>query len=347
MSPVQAVGKAFKLLNDYIGRQPNIKTIRFEWICDGELAPGFCHRNRHVLPAPFFENPDFMTSTQGLTDRHDQLLCLPYILHLSLKNCWVPPHALLQTVRRMALLSLEALELESVSLSGPPTAIRQPPLADWLRYRSYVDYELFNDLDSVVNTPSNQLATETDSDDDDIPGDQFRPKSMLWTGIMEHFSPRLDSQRDQFSEAHGHQTSRPSLEAFSKYLPDAIGLTIDQPRYRLKSVSFKSCGYVAVDLPHINSEPYLPVVSSFSMDSDLVDGTELVNHMQRCRDKRLGYIIQHINRQEVAFLEHTFGMAMGWKGIYNERRIEDALADGVEHPGSGRFSGTIDIRPAP
>jgi hypothetical protein len=33
---------------------------------------------------------------------------------------------------------------------------------------------------------------------------------------------------------------------------------------------------------------------------------------------------------------------MGWENIYDQRTISDAIGDGVESPGRGRFSGTID-----
>ncbi|PHH91710.1 hypothetical protein CDD83_10558 [Cordyceps sp. RAO-2017] len=86
VSPSDAVGKAFRLLNGYIGKRSNIESIHFEWICGGELAPGLCLRNMYILPGPFFEKPDYMSECKGLVRHTEELLHLPHARHLSLKN---------------------------------------------------------------------------------------------------------------------------------------------------------------------------------------------------------------------------------------------------------------------
>ncbi|KAM4064817.1 hypothetical protein HRG_004827 [Hirsutella rhossiliensis] len=367
VSPVHAVGKAFRLLNDYIGKQPNIESIHFEWICGGELAPGFRYRNMHILPAPFFETTDFMTATTGLTDHLDQLLCLPHALHLSLKNCWAPPHVLLQTVRQMALSSLEKLELESVSLSGPPTAVRQASIAQFLRHSTLVYYGpghvSFSDLvhngmpggTGLVPAPLPVAPGANDNQAFDPaqaldPAQNAQPTTeqpglMSWPGLMEHFSPSFKPQQQQVPESNNGQASWAHLEALSKYLPNTHRLTSDQSRYRLKSLSFKSCGYAAVDLAYIKSRSLIPPNASILPNMNIIDGEELIYQMQRCGDKRLGLIIPYIHPHELVTLESTFGMVMGWENVYDERTIEDALADGIEHPGLGRFSGVIELDP--
>lgn len=357
VSPVHAVGKAFRLLNNYIGKQSNIQTVHFEWICGGELAPGFRHRNLHILPPPFFEHPDLMTTFMGLKDHADQLLRLPHVLNLSLKNCWVPPHVLLQTLRQMALSSLEKLELESVSLSGPPTAVRQPSIAQLLRHNPviYNGDGHFNWGDAVHDGMPGALGLvppillpAPDVNDSQVFGlaQNAQPVHdervlMSWPGIMEHFLPSFKNQQQQAPESNNGQAPWAHLEPSFKYLPNNRRLTSDRARYGLKSLSFTSCGYVAVDLSHINSRSLIPPNTSILPNINVVNGASLISQMQRSGDKRLGVIVPYIDPEEVAALESTFGMVMGWEHVYDGRSIEDALADGIEHPGSGRFSGVI------
>ncbi|KAF7554482.1 hypothetical protein G7046_g6813 [Stylonectria norvegica] len=128
VSPLDAVEKVYKLLSTYIAPTKNIESLHFEWICGGELAASTFQRNHYILPVPFFPSPELMAGMNTPKIFQDKILDFPYIKHLSLKNCWASPHVLLQTIRQMALQSLEKLELESVSLSGPPTNSAQPPL---------------------------------------------------------------------------------------------------------------------------------------------------------------------------------------------------------------------------
>ncbi|KAL0777595.1 hypothetical protein CaCOL14_005247 [Colletotrichum acutatum] len=119
VSPVKAVTKVYRLIQDHIAAQFNIKFLHFEWICGGEFAPGITQRNQYVLPAPFCD-PMQMVHPEGAKSP-DALLTLPHIRHLSLKNCYSAPHVFLQVLRTMGSQSLEKLELESVSLTGAPT----------------------------------------------------------------------------------------------------------------------------------------------------------------------------------------------------------------------------------
>ncbi|KAF6842538.1 F-box domain-containing protein [Colletotrichum musicola] len=125
VSPVEAVAKVHRLLFNHIAKQPNITYLHFEWVCGGEFAPGITQRNQFVLPAPLCL-PTQMVRPATAKDP-DVLLSLPYIRHLSFKNCYSTPHVFLQFIRTMALESLKKLELETVSLTGIPT--RDPGIA--------------------------------------------------------------------------------------------------------------------------------------------------------------------------------------------------------------------------
>ncbi|OLN97426.1 hypothetical protein CCHL11_01192 [Colletotrichum chlorophyti] len=128
VSPVGAVTRAHRLLVDHIAKQANIKFLHFEWICGGEFAPGITQRNQFVLPAPFCLPAQMVQPDTAKAP--DVLLSLPHVKHLSLKNCYFTPNVLLQVLRTMALQSLKKLELETVSLTGPPARDQfLPPMA--------------------------------------------------------------------------------------------------------------------------------------------------------------------------------------------------------------------------
>ncbi|KND88516.1 hypothetical protein TOPH_06829 [Tolypocladium ophioglossoides CBS 100239] len=333
VSPVQAVAKAFRLLNSHIGRQPNVESIHFEWICGGEFAPGLYHRNMYILPAPFFENPELMTTPTGLRDHADRLLNLPHAMHLSLKNCWVSPHVLLQTVRQMALCSLEKLELESVSLSGPPTTVPQASIAQLLRRQHHNqgdhDQEGPNDLAQDMlpdwmgldpalpatntNTPTNSTHTTQPALED--------PDLMSWSGVIEHFSPgvKINQLLTHDADLSDDEVPHVGPAPRSMYLPRDFPRH-DEKRYRLASLSFKSCGYAAIDLPYLDSRAVLPANTATLPSTNTSDRPDLSRHMQRCRDKMMGLVVPYLASQEQVNLETGFGMAFGWEGIYDERR---------------------------
>ncbi|PNY24439.1 Uncharacterized protein TCAP_05622 [Tolypocladium capitatum] len=359
VSPVQAVGKAFRLLDSHIGRQPNIESIHFEWICGGEFAPGLYHRNMYILPAPFFENPEYMTTPTGLKEHADRLLGLPHAMHVSLKNCWVSPHVLLQTVRRMALSSLEKLELESVSLSGPPTTVPQAPIMQLLRHQHHhqaghdqagpndVSQDMLPDWMGVgpalfqpmpaANTNAPASSTQN------TPRELEQPDLMSWSGVIEHFSPGVKINQLLTHDGDSSDDENPPADPapWSKYLPGGF-LRHGDERYRLTTVSFKSCGYAAVDLPYLDSRAVLPSNTATLPSMNTSDRPDLSHHMQRCGDRMMGLAVPYLTPQEVVNLEAGFGMVLGWEGIYDERVIQAAIADGMGHPGLGRFSGAID-----
>ncbi|POR33433.1 Uncharacterized protein TPAR_06365 [Tolypocladium paradoxum] len=359
VSPVQAVSKAFRLLNSYIGRQPNIESIHFEWICGGEFAPGLYHRNMYILPAPFFENPELMTTPTGLKDHADGLLNLPHAMHVSLKNCWVSPHVLLQTVRHMALSLLEKLELESVSLSGPPTTVPQAPIMQLLRHQHHHqgvhDQAEPNDLAQgmlpdwmglgpalLQPMPATHTNTPTNSTQNTQPALE-KPDLMSWSGVIEHFSPGVKINQLLTHDGDSSDSENPLAGPAprSTYLPGDFPRH-DEGRYPLTSLSFKSCGYVAIDLPYLDSRAVLPSNMGTLPSMNTSGRPDLSRHMQRCGDKMMGLVVPYLTPQELVNLETGFGMGFGWEGVYDERVIEDAISDGMDYPGLGRFSGVID-----
>ncbi|KAG8159518.1 hypothetical protein KVR01_010155 [Diaporthe batatas] len=120
ISPIDSYGAVFSLLHNFVGEQENIKHVSFQWISGGEFAIGKSQRDRYIMPAPVLSNAANMTDLQHEFGEND-VISLPYVDKLSLKNCWFTPHVFLNVVKRLSRETLRDLELESVSLTGPPS----------------------------------------------------------------------------------------------------------------------------------------------------------------------------------------------------------------------------------
>jgi hypothetical protein len=329
-----------------------------------------------------------MTRIDSPKTNTDDLLALPFIKHLSLKNCWASPHVLLQTIRNMALSTLEKLDLESVSLSGPPTLTPQAPLqqagaANNAHLLNMIGIHPAppgvlvppptNIANGVVapfpfNATAQQLAgvfgaafmpppppnnQAPPPPPPPAPMDILQqPEVLSWAGIIEHFSPSIKirdilSARDELSLSIPSQPALDQPDPLAQHIPAPQRLRSDEKKYTLKCLSFKSCGYVTVDSPALNTRSILPHGAQGLGANGNPHSQDLSPLMQKCRDKLLCRIVPCLRNQELLQLTTAFGMDMGWANIYDERTIYDARADGVEQPGKGRFSGTVDAASIP
>ncbi|CEI65708.1 hypothetical protein FVEN_g12281 [Fusarium venenatum] len=370
LSPVDAVRKVYQLLNNYIGAQTNIESLHFEWICGGEFAPSTFQRNHYILPAPFFEDPELMTRVDSPRTHQNDILVLPFVKHLSLKNCWASPHVFLQTIRNMALSTLEKLDLESVSISGPPTLTPQAPLHGHLNINAAHILGFFALPAQVHPHPTanthgpppppppmaqmfqmyqNQMqGNNAPQDPAGTPSETLQqPEQLSWAGIIEHFSPSVKIQdilaaRDETGSSSADQIIFNQPDPMGQHIPSSHRLRSDAKKYTLKCLSFKSCGYVSVDMADINTRSILPFGTQGLAGNGNPHSANLGPLMMKCRDRLLGRIAPFIRSQESFQLTDAFGLDMGWENIYDQRTISDAIGDGVESPGRGRFSGTID-----
>lgn len=120
IAPTWVFPNVFKLLNEYVGEQDNIKNFSFEWVCGGEFSVGKSQRDRYILPAPVLSVANSMVNVRHTFDE-DEILNIPYVRKLTLKNCWFTPHVFLNFFKHMSMESLRETNLESVSLTGPPS----------------------------------------------------------------------------------------------------------------------------------------------------------------------------------------------------------------------------------
>ncbi|TFB00165.1 hypothetical protein CCMA1212_008036 [Trichoderma ghanense] len=362
VSPLDAVSKVYNLLNHYIGQQQNIETLHFEWICGGEFARGPYQRNQYILPAPFVDSPDLMSSVDGAKDP-DRLLDLPYIKEFSLKNCWVSPHVLTQTIRNMALHSLEQLEFESVSLSGPPVFAPQPVnVAQAAEDVGLPLPPIFPGgvapmIAGPVGEPAAAMfaqpapAAPPPSDEQQSDG-LVLPEPFSWAGFCEHFSPGIKMRMlPRFRETavsmvdgtvKPEDLTLPLEKDLAPFLPNADQLAADETQYNLSSITFKSCGYVFLDVRNLDFRALLPPEGQAAHAFVNSLRHDIFHSMQYCKDKLLGRILPYILPSEWKTLENVFLMERGWANLYSTRVCDDAVADGFEYPGTGRFSGTLE-----
>ncbi|KAI1205949.1 uncharacterized protein F4807DRAFT_470544 [Annulohypoxylon truncatum] len=310
--PTDAIPKVFELLEKYIGKRPNIERLHFEWHCGGELAAGLAHRDCHILPAPFIKQHRMV-----IDSRQENLLILPYITHLSLKNCWFAPNVFYRVMDAMSEHGLESLELETVSLSGPPI------LRDTMRD---ADPNVFQ-----VDVPANH-------------GNSGEPAYSIRAGHFLSWSAILDALAPV-------QTIS---DAIYNLINPSSNFRIKKG-YKIQRLVFKSCGYVTVpDERFISSRRFdHPRRSRDESGADLrplLQKNEkklraMEQFLQVSTDRHLAQIAHLIDPAEEAAMKRVYGFQTGWDGVYDEATINAAKRDGALFPGLGRYSGTIERVP--
>ncbi len=358
--PADAIPKVFRLLDEYIGKQQHIKRLHFEWLCGGELASGSCQRNQNVLPGPFLKN-----HRKVIDSRLENLLVLPHVTHLSLKNCWFTPHTFYRIVREMALKSLVSLELVTVSLSGPPIERTNPDLQN-----------LINALQQNNGAPPNNGLLLTNGvlpngiliqNPATIPADSTQPMvyppfALSWGHVIDMLSPSTTIR--EYIHERTRSPSTPALRVKNKL--------------KLRRLAFKSCGYVEVpDGRFVASWPFegynrSTIERSLPPDYSRLNGDcRCVNFfMQANTDRHLGRVVGGMPRAEMDTLRQVFGFRFGWRGahggdddgdgdsdgggegsgegsgdahmLFGKAAFDGAQRDGTQAPGRGRFTGIIE-----
>ncbi|KAI1391332.1 uncharacterized protein F4822DRAFT_182259 [Hypoxylon trugodes] len=310
--PTDAIPKVFKLLSEYIGKQRRIKRLHFEWHCGGELAAGCVQRNRYILPAPFLKN-----HRKVIDCSVENLLFLPYVTHLSLKNCWFAPHVFYCIIYTMGrVMSIEELVLESVSLSGPP--ILQPGILD---------------IEPEEDPPNTHWRGGT------LPQIPLpKPEYLSWLHIIDMLTPGVTVKELQY------------LEEWGEFMPP---LRIKK-ELSLRKIVFISCGYVEVrDYRFISNRRFRDLKMPDYLE-ELRDGFRkefepkrqaLREYLQLTTDRHLAKIVPVMSEYEKYAMKRVFGLETGWNFVYDRTVIEAAQRDGVVAPGIGRFSGTIEGGP--
>lgn len=340
VSPVAAVPLVHELIFEHISIRPNIESFHFEWICGGELASGAHQRNQHILPLPLFSNPEFMTfPIMNPVGGDHNLLHFPHLKHLSLKNGWVAPHVLLQSLRCFALCALEKVEFEGISLSVTPGVRLQspPPL-------NVTNLGIHNTLNNGINLIGR--AVPSSHWDNVLPLRQ--PSWLSWAGIIEHFSPCikvrhwLENGSTEEWQRRVLDNRRTALESLSAIIPDAQQLPQDEARYKLQSLSFKSCGYVTLPHPIFDINSMIPVAELALVANSFPIASAFAPMMQQCSHPLAGRVVPFFMLNDRKPLLAVFNFKEGWGGVYEEQIIEHAKQEGFRRVGEGRFSGVLE-----
>jgi hypothetical protein len=341
LAPSHSISGVYQILNDQVARRPNIKSLHFEWLCGGEEAPGLFSRNQHILAAPL------VFKAMDMVNRKEQLpvLSLPYVEHLSLKNCWISPHIFTRFGLSSKKTRLQSLTLNSVSLTAtvPSDVLPIPVPANGAHAHNLQHAANHAAANNLLLNMQGLAAVQNAQAPPAPPGiptgaasatsnyDWLEPpRSGSWASIIETFTPAVTlTQQRYLKEDTGPE-------------PPARNTG------RLAKLEFKSCGYIRLPLDFdqtILEPPEAPTAQVSSITKKISD---LDNYMMKPHDPTLGVIINHIDASEVKTLENGFLLTVGWDKLDVTRALlaSEALVDGIAHPGQGRFSGIIEKRHA-
>ena len=360
VDPSDALESVYTLLNKFVSAQPSISTLHFEWVCGGEFAGGPEQRNRYILPAPFVPK----TKRLVLDNRDVQLLSLPYVRTLSLKNVWCTPHVFFSVIKKLKCQSLKAVELESVSLSGP---VRERPVS-----RSSLVSNIGQIIDESTSAESFRIQSDRplpvppqgdnlfgfDTRNMQVPATgqtgpsgpsggpaqalealpapvvEFRPRSFTWTDFINFFSPTG------------------TIEQYFGRAPNQSRLIFGP---QLADMTFKSCGYVHVENNWINNRARLPKLAYRNIQTLLQfprvvragpnsASLQALGFQKLVSPAYLGEIIMYLDPNESITLERVWGFHETWYGVYSQAVIDDydyTRYSRIPHAGSGRFSGEL------
>ncbi|KAK6601673.1 f-box domain-containing protein [Botrytis cinerea] len=313
LRPSKAVTGVFQLLSKQISRRQQIESLHFEWVGGGEYAPGLFCRNQHILAAPIVSDSMSMVSRKG----EKEVLSLPYIKNLSLKNCWLSPHLLTRFVNDLKQCSLESLTLDSVSL----TAFIRPgqhPMPRANHQQNALAQAMAVDMAANMGFANNHhLAAHAALFPPNMPAvPPFlaaapQPRSCQWLADLRH-----------------------SNESSAEPQP--------KTQSSLKQLVFKSCGYARLPLEFNQSA--IHEGGSEQRGSVPAGVTKRINDyesiMMKPGDSLLASITNAMSDLEVEVLQNVWNMTLGWGNLPTQLTTE-ANHDGILRAGLGRFNGFI------
>lgn len=406
ISPIETYGAVFKLLHKFVGEQKNINHVSFEWICGGEFAVGKSQRDRYIMPAPVLADAPNMVELQHNFGEED-VINLPHVERLTLKNCWFTPHVFLNVAKKMSKEMLRDLELESVSLTGPPSKANEPsihpgphgkpshwpwPLCvggepeSWFQLQrpavnnnnipgpghhglpaaavaaaagGAAGTQNFQALNGWGQNGHHLLAhhgagavainqasapVHQDGQNSDIP----KWRLFSWPHILasldmspEAVHAHLQDLEDEDPDDKYYRNIKANEQRFSMMFHDILENRGGQDR--LKTITFKSCGYALIESSHVSNWKIIPNESILVQhDNELPNQLkDLDTQMLICNDGLLGKVLNYIPGKEQRILSGIFGLSFGWDDIYDDIVTQIAIMDGNPDPGAGRFHGTV------
>lgn len=337
--PSASITSVFQLLTDQIAHRKNITSLHFEWLCGGEYAPGLFSRNQLLLPAPVVSNASQMVNRA----MDHAVLNLPYVKHLSLKNCWFTPHILNKFLWLLKKDSLETVSFNSVSLTAHVTP-GASPISLTLGTAANNAHNVQNAIQAGANlaliglqAPPNPLAPAQ-------PQTQQLP-----IGIQQNGPTWLQHQRvGSWVDVIEHLTPGKTLAEF-RYDQDLESEPEPRNLQKLRKLSFTSCGYIRLPMDLDQTVLGTEDLSTTAPTSNIMKRiNDIDSCMMKANDHYFGVISNHIPESEVAALENAWGFNVGWRQTRPEfaewaELAEDARLDGALNAGKGRFQGVIEV----
>ena len=352
LPPSQAISGVYQLLKDHIEPRESIKVLHFEWLCGGEEAPGLFARNQHILAAPLV--PQAMDMVNG-TSLVVPILTLPYVEHLTLKNCWMSPHILCRFANTLRQQALKTLAFHSVSLSAPAPRNAQPGPVHMHHPQHHIIHQANANFQAqVIQLQPNQAGGAVNL------GAAFHMQQAFLPHIGA-LQPHAQVQGqpgglNQAAPATFSWLDPPRVGSWA-HLIDRItpGETLARLRYardlgpeppapeptKLKKIIFNSCGYIRLLLDFDQTMLDPPNPATADTHTVAKRRSEIEQYMMKPQEHTLGVIINHINEDEVRTLESAWNLRMGW-GKSNKILAVQSVADGIRAAGQGRFRGKIE-----
>ncbi|OAL56262.1 hypothetical protein IQ07DRAFT_496691 [Pyrenochaeta sp. DS3sAY3a] len=338
--PAQGLNPFAEILRNQIAPRCNIRTLKVGWAAGGEHAEGMYARNRNLLPVPLLGAK--ILQDDALLSPRSEIIQFPHLEHLILKNCWITPAVLMELVDIHDRHSLEALTLDSISLTGILRPNRTPALfatniltANYAQVlapplfapQAAVNLPAVNPL--VTNGPLqnqlhqlNQLLSATGLPQATISALQqqaslrIEPRKGSWVFIIDIISPGID------------------LSDFGS----PFSRTNKKRKTKLQSIEFISCGYAQLLNVQLG-QPYDLRSEDFGNPFFEKRCMALFPAMFYPRAWRhLGVIKPEIDPLEVEALEAGWNLKTGWVDTEAARAAE---FDGCPLGGTGRFTGKI------
>ncbi|KAL3424771.1 F-box domain-containing protein [Phlyctema vagabunda] len=371
IQPSRSVSGVHQLLKDQISQRKNITSLHFEWLCGGEEAPGICARNQHILAAPL------LSEAKEMVDRRRQvsLLELPYIKNLSLKNCWISPHILIEFATSLKKARLESLSLESISLSAPIARGTTPSPLNGHQANNQAVQNAHAQALAHAQAQANAIGV--------VVGNNGQPALPILPNLhlQQPLPPPMllhhaNQQVNPHQLANQPVNQQAILQPPAGTAPISLGSWYDQPRngswahivdlltpgytladhrfHRnkgpeplqraqscLRQLQLNSCGYVRLSLDYDQTMLDPPEVPTAHPSVFIKRLTELETLMMKPNDFYLGVIINHVDPNEERTLELAWNMRVGWDELRTTLAAE-ALLDGIRAPGQGRITGLIE-----
>lgn len=318
LKPSQAVASVYMLLQNHISTREHICELNFEWLCGGEAAAGQFARNQLILPAPLIANPEKMLDRAGTPP---EVLSLPFVKNLGLKNCWSSPHVFLDFTQKLRAQSLERLTLQSMSLTVPMPDTAPAPQLGTVQAPQALQGNAFDIANMLPPSPQGSAPRN--------PRAWLKaPPYGTWSYIIDNLTPGPNLADIRYSKG---LSSIPEPRAAST----------------LRAIVLDSCGYVKlkIDLDQSRLDGALTRVEGFIPSTNLAYSSThydfLKEYMMKAEDHLLGSIVSHIQPAEAGTLYRAWQMTAGWSKKMTDELAASAAADGVRQPGKGRIKGTV------